>query len=369
MPRLRSLWLRLHRWLALTVGWVLVLAGLTGAVLVVAQPLDRWAHPELFRAAAPPAIMAARDSALPLAPLLERLQSEFGRKSSITFKPPGAAGDTLWVLVRGNWSGTLFLNPWTGEEQGRRGEAEGAINLLFKWHSALLLGSAGKAVLAWVSLAYLVLLISGLILWWPRRWPANWHIEWGKGLLRALFDLHRVGGVVLGLLMAVSVATGAYLAWRPLAVAISVVAGATPVKPPRLGASDTRSMPAPTVDQLLATARAAIPDSPVGFVQIPGQAGQPVRIRFRMAEDPHPNGISSVWLNPHTGQVLAVHRLADLDPGARAQSFIYPLHTGGLGGVVLELVVGLAGLALAVLGCSGLWLWLGRHLARRSARQ
>ena len=41
MTSLRSLWLRLHRWLALGLGWILILAGFTGTLLIIGQPLDR----------------------------------------------------------------------------------------------------------------------------------------------------------------------------------------------------------------------------------------------------------------------------------------------------------------------------------------
>ena len=50
MTSLRSLWLRLHRWFALGLGWILILTGLTGTLLIIGQPLDRMAHPELFQA-------------------------------------------------------------------------------------------------------------------------------------------------------------------------------------------------------------------------------------------------------------------------------------------------------------------------------
>src|SRR5690606_36689290 len=110
--------------------------------------------------------------------------------------------NTLWVLVRGAWSGTLYLDPATGRELGRRGETEGLAYALFKLHSALLLRDTGKAVLACAAAAYLALLATGLALWWPRRWPPSWRITWRNGMPRILFVVHRVGGAALGVLVA-----------------------------------------------------------------------------------------------------------------------------------------------------------------------
>ncbi|WP_159914896.1 PepSY domain-containing protein [Pantoea sp. 18069] len=362
MPRLRQLWLRTHRWAALGIGWILILSGLTGALLVAAQPLDRWLHPAFFKA---PGHEAAGAS-VALEQVLLPLRAEFGPQTSFTLRPARESTDTLWVLVRGPWNGTVYFDPVSGREQGRRGETQGFVNTLFKLHSSLLLQGTGKAILAWVALVYLLLLVTGLILWWPRRWPPSWKVELGRGVLRALFDLHRVGGVVMGLVIAVSVASGAYMAWRPLGGAITWMSGATPVKPPSVPKASTPPGQPRTLDTLVAKAREQFPGTPVGYIQVPAQADRPVRIRLMLPDDPHPNGLTSVWLHPVTGDVLAVHRWNALDPGARAVAVIYPLHTGVLGGLWLELVFAVSGLILGMLGITGIWLWWRRRKARQA---
>lgn len=124
MQRLRQLWLRTHRWTALSLGWVLILSGLTGAVLVVAQPLDRWLHPELFHARTQFNV-GAPDAALQ--GVLQALKAEWP-KGSFTMRPAREPGESLWVLVNGPWRGTVYFDPATGLEQGRRGETEGFVN-------------------------------------------------------------------------------------------------------------------------------------------------------------------------------------------------------------------------------------------------
>jgi hypothetical protein len=55
--------------------------------------------------------------------------------------------ESLQVLVRGNvWSGTVFVDPASSNELGRRGEHEGFFNLTFG---------------------------SGCWLWWRRRSPSR----------------------------------------------------------------------------------------------------------------------------------------------------------------------------------------------------
>jgi uncharacterized iron-regulated membrane protein len=361
---LRRLWLRIHRWIGLSLGPLLALTALVGGVLVVALPIDRYAHPAFFVART---AGDARAAALPLEPLRQRILAEFGPDTNFTLRPPRRPGETLWVYVRGKWEGTLYLDPATGAEQGRRGTHEGAYNLLFELHSSLLLDDAGKSILALAALAYLFLLVTGLVLWWPTRWPPRLHVTLDRGLLRGLFDLHRTGGALLGLLIGVSVSTGAYMAWRPLGNFVSIAIGQQPVKPPVIPKGAPAGTPL-SLDQLVARAQEEFPGQPIGYVQVPAKIDRPLRVRFRLADDPHPNGIASVWLHPQTGEVLAVRRWQELDAGNGAVVLIYPLHTGVLGGPVHEAVTALLGLVLGGLGLSGVWLWWRRRAVAGAAR-
>lgn len=351
----RRAWLWLHRWTGLTLGLLLALAALLGAALTVARPLDRLAHPELFQAvsAGPPAA---------LQPLRERLAAEFGPKALLTLRPPREAGESLRVVLRSpQWAGTVYVDPASGRELGRRGEAEGAANFIFELHSELLLGDTGKAILAGVSLSYLALLLSGVLLWWPTNaaaWRHAFALKLAKGATRALYDLHRLGGVVIGLLIAVSVASGAWMAWRPMAVWVSSLAGETPPKPPKVGKTEG---PPLTLDQIVARAQAGWPEGMVGYVQLGAAADRPVRVRLKLPDDPHPNGLSSVYLHPVDGSILAQQRWSQLDLGGRSTAWIYPLHTGTLGGPLHEAATGLVGLSLFGLGLSGAWLWWRRR--------
>jgi uncharacterized iron-regulated membrane protein len=351
---LRRLWLQAHRWLALTLGLPLAFVALLGAALTVAKPLDRWAHPELFRAAPD-----APSGEQTLESTRQSLLSQLGRGTTLTFRPPREAGDTLWVSVRGPWNGTVYIDPASGRELGRRGEHEGMYNLLFELHSSLLLEDTGKALLTILALVYLVMLASGLVLWWPRRWDTAWRVELKRGPRRAVFDLHRVGGSLLGMLVAVSVASGAYMAWRPLSRAVTALTGTPSIQPPSVPAGEiVERMP---LDAAVQRAQALFPGSVVGYVQLPAQANKPLRVRLKLPDDPHPNGLSSVWLHPASGQALAVHRWNELDAGARAYTVVYPLHTGELGGQPHVVLNALLGLLTAGFAGTGLWLWWKRR--------
>jgi uncharacterized iron-regulated membrane protein len=357
-PTLRLFWLRLHRWVALGLGWALVLAGLLGSLLTLGKPLDQWANHHLFQQPAQSA--AAADTSLDR--VREQLQVSFGPGTGYAFRPAREPGDTLWVYVRGAWEGVVYFDA-QGRELGRRGETEGFYNLLFELHSSLLLGETGQAVLTTAAITYLFLLVTGLVLWWPRRWPPSLRVNWRAGLLRLSSDLHNTVGVLAGVLIAVSVASGAYMAWPPLRTLVTTAAGQSPVKPPPVPTQPGAATPgvAASLDAMTREARTLFPQAMVGYVQVPPSGDQPVRVRLKLDEDPHPNGLTSVWFDPASGSVLKTLRWSELDPGNRLISTIYPLHTGALGGALHEVLVSFTGLALAALGAAGLVLWWKRR--------
>nr|WP_315463517.1 PepSY-associated TM helix domain-containing protein [uncultured Rhodoferax sp.] len=354
----RSGWLKAHRWLGLSVGWLLAAHALVGTLLVVGKPLDQWWNQALF-------LQPASSAAMPLA--LDKVQQamlqEWGHTANLTIRPPRADRDAVRVrLTGGAWEGTVFLDN-QGQELGRRGRMEGGFNWLFELHKTLLLGDAGQAVLATMALLYGAMLVSGLVLWWPVRWPPNLQLRTDRGWYVAWFDWHRLSGALLGGGIAVCVVSGAYMAWPPLAKTVTAMLGQQAFVPPVLPRTTPLRQPVPW-SQLVHTARAQWPQAQLGYIHVPAGPHKAVRVRLKLPDDHHPNGLSSVWLHPQTGEVVEALRWDQLDTGSSAVSVIYPLHTGDLGGWPWTVGVGLLGLALGLLGISGCWMWAQRRWTR-----
>ncbi len=98
------------------------------------------------------------------------------------------------------------------------------------------------------------------------------------------------------------------------------------------------------LDVLAARAQAAFPQGTIGYFLYTPRTDRPLAVRMRLPDDPHPNGRSTVWLDPRSGMVLAAQRWNELDPGTRVNSYIYPLHTGELGGPPWQAGVAILGL-------------------------
>lgn len=351
LHRWRPVLLKVHRWLGLSVGLLLILNALTGSIMLAARPLDRAINAYLFVVPVPPG-----DQRLPLENLRLSLVREFGAKAGFTIRPPREPSEALLIHVRSDaWAGQAHYDPYTGKRLGAREEHEGFANALFEFHSALLSGDMGKQVLAFNALTMLAMLLTGVLVWWPARWRAGFSVTFNRGLFRSLLDLHRVGGVVFGLWVVVCVASGTWMAWRPISQWVTQIAGQTQVVAPAV--KPVSSGARVTVDEMVASANAAMPGGVVGYVGLPAKPTAPIRIRKKLEDDLHPNGLSSVWLHPRTGEVLRVDRWTDLDIGSRSYAWIYPLHAGLLAGALGVIATAAGGLLLFGFGLSGTWLW------------
>ena len=80
----------------------------------------------------------------------------------------------------------------------------------------------------------------------------------------------------------------------------------------------------------------------------------------RMPDEVHPNGLSSVYLHPASAAVLRIVPWREGGPGVLGFEYLYPLHIGELGGPWHRVLTAATGLALFLLGASGVWLWWKR---------
>lgn len=238
MTRLRAIVFWLHLAVGLAAGAVIGVMALTGAALAFRGPMTAWAERDVRRVAVP----AGAPRPLPLRALVEavRRARPDARPAMLTLsRDPQAA--VQFGLGRGDFA---FVNPYTGEVRApadaRLREFLETMERVHRW-----LGLSGRwqrvGLLATISAcgAFSLLLLSGLFLWWPRRW--SW-----KAFARAArprFDQagkardrnwHTAAGFWLAPLILLSTGTGLTMAYSRLG---GIVSG--PSRPER------RELPAP----------------------------------------------------------------------------------------------------------------------------
>lgn len=371
MSRARILLRRLHLWLGLGLGLLFALLGITGSALVFYVEIDAALNRGVIGPASSPApgwsspvwdrtLATARRHWPDSAGEWSFEVSGQGGAIPARFYPPSnrhghhAEREMVWFSADG--SRVLRAEPWGGY----------LTSWLYELHMHLLAGETGRQIVGWSGVAMLVLLVTGIVTWWPRA-------SWRKALafkrravpIRRLRDLHKHFGLWSSALLLILVGTGVLLSLPMVKAQLFRATIATPdeIPAPRSTADRGRQIP---VVQALAAARRALPDSRLAFIDVPGVGDKPFRIRVQVPGDPHRRFPSSfIFVDQYSGRVLAVHDIRRGNAGTSAAAWIRTLHDGSVGGTAARILVVLLGLVPAILFGTGLLHWLRRNHAAR----
>ena len=106
---------------------------------------------------------------------------------------------------------SAYVNPYTGEYLGSIQEKSRVSEFAKRIHGTLLLGDAGSVVIELGASWALVMIVTGLYLWWPRKGWRLWGTflpRWGARGRTFWKDMHQVTGVYLSLFAVFFIVTG-----------------------------------------------------------------------------------------------------------------------------------------------------------------
>lgn len=199
-----AIW-RWHFYAGLFVAPVLLVMAVTGALTLFDREIDELLFPRLTlvtpSAAAP--MPLARQEALALAAVPGGALRSYAAPET-----PGHSA--VFTIARPDGGRKLlFVDPWRGV-LGSMNQDRRPMVVIVSLHSSLLAGRAGNVLVELVACWTLILVVTGLALWWPRRWQLGGVLLprlAGSGR-RAIRDLHAVTGALFALATLFLVATG-----------------------------------------------------------------------------------------------------------------------------------------------------------------
>ncbi len=358
MKRARRWWLDLHLWIGLSLGAVFVLLGVTGSLLVFYPEVDRALNPAL-RPSTPAAqrvsIQAVADQLRMLYPEREggwRIELPLNDSAPITARYAQSSereGRSFSPLM-------VTLNPVTLERTSDRVWGDYLVTWIYDLHYTLLFDTTGKVVVGIVGLVMLLSLFSGLWLWWPSKscWRTALRPVLREGRVRRTYDLHVLGGTYGAVLLIVLAVTGAGLALpdqtrnlldRLLGVNRMPEVTAYPVFDEAVLID---------LDDAVAIACESFSRADVRWIDVPAIGEGPIGIRLHQPGEPGRRFPKTrIWLDPISGEILAVRDPLQNAAGNTALDWLHPLHNGeafGLAGRWFAFVSGFLPLLLFVTG-------------------
>ncbi|HYG23465.1 MAG TPA: PepSY-associated TM helix domain-containing protein [Verrucomicrobiae bacterium] len=171
--RFRSIIFWLHLCAGVIAGVVIAIMSFTGAALAFEKQITAWAERDSRTVAVPAEASAAR---LPIDDLVAAVREKQGghRPATIVVANDPAAA----VMMGFGRTNSVYVNPYTGTLQPVSGQGTRTfMHVMIEWHRYL--GrhdgqrATGKAITGACNAAFAVLAITGLYLWWPRKWNAG----------------------------------------------------------------------------------------------------------------------------------------------------------------------------------------------------
>ncbi|MFD1140483.1 PepSY-associated TM helix domain-containing protein [Larkinella insperata] len=187
---------KLHLWLGLSSGLLVFIVAITGCILAfeheiktVVRPFQ-YVEPVANATVLPPSrLQAIAEKQVPGKPAKGVNYGERGHSVNVPFY--GAAPDYYYQV---------YLNPYTGEVLKVVDEETDFFHFILHGHYYLWLPEEiGQPVVAYGTLVFTMLLITGMVLWWPKNLNKtnrnkSFRIKWKAQWRRVNYDLHNVPG-------------------------------------------------------------------------------------------------------------------------------------------------------------------------------
>ena len=332
----RRVWRQVHLWMGLSLGLILVIAGLSGSALVFYVGIDRALHPEIQVASgtAEPdwdVAIATLRSAFPdkAGPWRLEVVGDNGAIPARYYNPPeteGRAFAPMLVWLSPDGHAVLRWDYW----------GDTAMTWLYTLHYQLLTGRLGAMVMGYAGLACLVLLGSGIASWWPRRgnWDKSLRVKAGAAPIRALYDWHKLIGLVTIVPLVVLCATGAMLALPKETDAVLSMTMGAPAEPALMPSGQSHGGLGASANLAVTKARARLPGARLAWIEAPPVGGDLFRLRLQVQGDPsHRFPHSYVQVDGVNGNIIDVFDTRQQGASNVLKDWLHPLHDGSFGGL------------------------------------
>jgi len=214
----KELWAKIHLWLGLVSAPLVFFVCMTGTIFVFSDEIiDLSAGKARY-------VSEVKDTRLSTEKLIDIVKEAFPNRMQPSYMV--CYRDPVRSVRLNSYSKTeglhmVYLDPYTGEIL-KDDSTIYFFYILAHLHHSLMLHDAGAWIIDIVSILFLIALISGIVLWWPKRWDkrhakASFTIKWSASAKRLSFDLHKVSGFYVAGIAFVLVMTGLLIAFQPLA--------------------------------------------------------------------------------------------------------------------------------------------------------
>lgn len=388
MMKRAILWL--HKWLGILTGIVVFLVSLSGAVYTFQDEFKLLFYPDQYilqkeNTTQQPKplteLIAIAQSHLPDGEKISRVDLYPKKNRSWVFRASetNAAGFGHWNYQR--YYKRVFVDPYTGELLAVENTKVEFFQLCLQLHMNLLLGKTyGHALVGYSTAIFVLLLLSGIVLWWPKKWRGkplkravslDWKVKWK----RLNYDLHNVFGFYSFFIALVIAVTGLVFSFPAFKQAYTDFFNAFATKVELTDLNQDQKNPLSSqyrdpLDNALSYLLHKYPSAGMMSIRLRAVDSPLLDVQIRM--DENRSGIFKwYYFRRDNLQIDKIQDSQILKAGDKLASLNFDLHTGNLVGMSTKILAFVISLFCASLPVTGYILWWqkGRKSTHAKARR
>lgn len=354
----------LHLWLGVVVGLIFSIASITGAILIFEDELEPLLYPGLYHSEAP---AAARR--IPLDSLFERARSFAGERAMMRVQINSQDATAAYLFRSdGERLDRVFLgiNPYTGALQSRVEGRQHLFSLAEDLHRQLFMGKLGKAITGACCLSYIVVLITGLLLWWPKNkkiFKQRLKIKWDAKAKRLNWDAHAVGGFYTLPILFLIALTGLTWSYRWFNDGIFYIFDGKPqtrITATFAATQDAGVSPAQPIEKAYQEALLLLPYAGTIQLSLPDTDETAIEVSREQEHAAIPNVVDRLFFDKHSAKLVHTEPYDKQSRGMKVRRFVLPLHAGSFGGITTKVLYVLVVLFASTLPFTGFFIWWGK---------
>ncbi|WP_052324163.1 PepSY domain-containing protein [Flavihumibacter sp. ZG627] len=351
---------RIHLYLSLAAGLIIMVTCFTGAVLVFEKELQQFFHRERYFVEIP-----SGSTQVAVAKMVEMVEKQVPGADISSVKiytDPSRTAELNYTVEKGQRR-TAFVNPYSARIIEMYSYQETFFYTMFALHRWMLGGNIGKMIVGVSTIIFLFILITGIVLWWPKTRAIlrqRLRIKLDAGWKRVNHDLHIVVGFYSAILLFVFAFTGLAWSFEWFNKGIYKVTGSPMqgAKPPVNEFREGVNMAG--FDKVLSSAKIAAADVEFYNISAPKDSVASYAVNVLPNDAAHESATDNYYFDRYGASVNTVVRWEDRNLGQRVRATFKPVHVSSIIGMPSKII----GFIICLLGTSfpvtGFIMWLNR---------
>lgn len=349
---MKQLIYKIHLFLGLTSGLVVFIVAITGAIFCFEEEIRNNLYKDLL------VVQPSAEKQKPISELIQTAKKEYPKPGIKNIRIKADPASSVEIILKNKQS--ILVDPYTGKVLGTFNKETDFMGVILQLHRRLYLGKTGEMITGISAIIFLVMLVSGIILWWPtskRMRKQKFSITKNVARPKRIYDLHSVLGFYAAWILIFSATTGLIWSFKWVENSMYWLSGSKKEERMNMRSEYSKDAKPLAIDRIIEKSSFLYTSSEERFINMPEDSAAAVKITFRYPSDGFLKKQDQVQFDQYSGALLKAHLFENASTGDKLKATNYNIHTGKIFGFAGQITIFFAALIAASLPVTGFMMW------------